>query len=191
MSGSKTPAEVLRAARQRDSRDKRAKVLAVVEDMVRREEPVTFAAVAKEAGVSNWLVYAEGVRERIEQARRQQADRPRRNREAGISASPAGLKTDLALARQEIDALRAEPDRLRGALQRNLGQQLDQISSKTLVERVDELTAANRGLVEENRRLRNRADTLEARVTEAEDDLAAARDSLRRMIRSQNLPGDG
>ena len=80
MSGSRTPAEALRAARQRDSQDKRAKVLAVVEDMVRREEPVTFAAVAKEAGVSNWLVYAEGVRERIEQARRRQPDRPRRNR---------------------------------------------------------------------------------------------------------------
>ena len=34
---------------------------------------ITFAAVAKAAGVSTWIVYAEGIREHIDAARRRQA----------------------------------------------------------------------------------------------------------------------
>jgi hypothetical protein len=52
-------------------------VLAIVDAMVARGDAVTFAAVAKAAGVSNWLVYAEGVREHIEAARKKQEGQPR------------------------------------------------------------------------------------------------------------------
>jgi len=38
--------------------------------MKAEDEPITLLGVAKSAGVSNWLVYAEGVREHIEAARR-------------------------------------------------------------------------------------------------------------------------
>lgn len=56
----RTPAQVLLESRQKDSREKRAKVLAVVDTMKADGDPITFLTVAERAGVSNWLVYAEG-----------------------------------------------------------------------------------------------------------------------------------
>jgi len=38
--------------------------------MKAEDDPITLLGAAKSAGVSNWLVYAEGVREHIEAARR-------------------------------------------------------------------------------------------------------------------------
>jgi hypothetical protein len=142
VSGKRVPAEVLKAARLRDSQTKRTKVLAVLHDMVARGEPVAFAAVAKTAGVSNWLVYAEGVREHIDAARARQAMHPPKP-STGASVSSAGLKTDLALARQEITALREERDKLKDAVRRQLGQQLDQVGTGKLVARIDELSRQN------------------------------------------------
>ena len=52
--------------------------------------PVTATAVATAAGVSTWLVYADGVREHVEAARRRQAEqraRPRHRRPASVAAS--------------------------------------------------------------------------------------------------------
>ncbi|WP_406341291.1 DUF6262 family protein [Streptomyces sp. NBC_01578] len=135
MNAKRTPAEVLAESRRRDSRLKRAKVLETIEEMTGRGDPVTFAAVAKAARVSNWLVYAGGVREHIEAARSQQAARDLRNRTTGTSASTTGLKTDLALARQEITSLRTDRDKLTDALRRQLGQQLDQAPSQDLITR--------------------------------------------------------
>jgi hypothetical protein len=43
-----------------------------VDEMKSRGDPITFLGVAKAARVSNWLVYAEGVREHIEAARKSQ-----------------------------------------------------------------------------------------------------------------------
>jgi hypothetical protein len=37
--------------------------------MTRHGQPITFAAVARHAGVSNWLAYAPGIREAIAHAR--------------------------------------------------------------------------------------------------------------------------
>jgi len=137
---SRTPAEVLAQSRRRDSQAKRGKVLAVLEDMIRRGDPVSFTAVAKAAGVSHWLVYADGIRERIETARAQQNDKPRRDQQTGLSPGAASLATDLQLARAENSKLRTERDQLKAALQRQLGDQLDRLSHQSLVERVDELT---------------------------------------------------
>jgi hypothetical protein len=64
-----TPAQVLREARRRDSLTKRQRVRDTLEGMIRRGDQITFAAVARAARVSTWLVYADGVRKHIEQAR--------------------------------------------------------------------------------------------------------------------------
>ena len=192
MTTKRKPSDVLAASRRRDSREKRARVLAVVDEMTARGDTVTFATVAKTAGVSNWLVYAEGVREHIETARKQQAGKRRRDRQEGLSPSAASLRTDLELSRQEFIALRGERDRLTAALQRQLGQQLDQIGSADLIERVEELTRQNEGLVSELGELRLVKSELEAKVEELEDDLAAARSSLRRMNPDrEQRPGPG
>jgi hypothetical protein len=97
--------------------------------------------------VSKWLVYADGVREHIEQARQQQAGRKIRDRRRGLQPSTASLQTDLALARADNARLRTERDRLKAAVQRGLGQQVNQLSAKDMAARIDELTRANLQLI--------------------------------------------
>jgi predicted RNase H-like nuclease (RuvC/YqgF family) len=184
MSGPRKPADVLAESRRRDSRTKRQRVLATVDQMLAQGEPVTFAAVARTAGVSNWLVYADGVREHIEQARAQQASRPAHERLTRATTSSASIRTDLELARAEIQALREERDHLKGIVQRGLGQQLEQVASKDLITRVDELTTHNHDLTARLDQVQAENNDLQRRLREAEDDVAAARSNLRRMIRS-------
>lgn len=178
--------ELLREARRRDSLTKRQRVLAELERMVREREPVTFAAVARAAGVSTWLAYAEGVREHIDAAQKRQAAQPVRDQRAGLSASAASLRTDLELARQEITSLRAERDTLRAGLRTQLGRQLDQLTHRELVTRIDELTRHNQRLADDNRQLAANNQQLQQQAAELEGDLAASRASLRRMIRDTN-----
>ncbi|WP_406279309.1 DUF6262 family protein [Nocardia sp. NBC_00881] len=186
MTGPRTPAQVLRDTRERTSREKRAKVLAVIDEMTTRNEPITFTGVARAASVSNWLVYAPGVREHIERARQRQQAQPHLDRETGRTANTAGLKTDLAIARAEVARLRTERDQLKATIQRQLGQQLDQYAATDLITRVDELTAQNKTLIEELAAGRRANADLENQLTEAQDDLTAARASLRRMIREES-----
>ena len=180
--------QVLREARRRDSLTKRQRVLAAVQEMEQRREPVTFAAVARHARVSNWLVYAEGVREHIEAAIKRQAAQPVTDHRAGLAPSAASLRTDLELARQEIRDLRADRDKLRDAIRRQLGQQLDAISATDLTTRIGELTRHNQQLAGQASQAAADSQALRARVAELEADLAAARTSLRRMIRDENRP---
>ena len=188
MSGRGKSAHVLVKARRRDSTRKRARTLTVVDQMVAAGEPVTFAEVRRRAKVSNWLVYADGVREHIDKARTRQVLKPAHDRAAGLAASAISLKTDLELARAEGRALRQERDRLKAALQRSLGHQLDQLGNADLVARVDELTEAAQRLTGERDEARAETSALQRQVAALEDDLAASRTSLRRMIREGNLP---
>jgi len=71
-----------------------------------------------------------------------------------------------------------------------LGARMDNIAKADLLARVEELTGHNTELAVTAAQQRANNDTLRARVTELEDDLAAARTSLRRMIRTENLPPD-
>jgi chromosome segregation ATPase len=174
--------EVLRAARQRDSQDKRARVLEVVGHMVGGGEAVTFAAVARTAKVSRWLVYADGVREHIVAARQQQAEQPGKSR----TAAAAGLQTEVAVVRESHARLRKENERLKDGLRRQLGHQLDQIHAPELVARISELTAQAQDATATIKQLRQDNEALSSRLGQAEEDLLAARASLRRMIRSHN-----
>ncbi|SOE12146.1 hypothetical protein SAMN06272775_3137 [Streptomyces sp. 2323.1] len=188
MTERRIPAEVLREARRKDSTRKRERVLSVVDQMLSEGDPVTFASVARTAGVSNWLVYAEGVREHIEKARAQQAHKAVQDRQAGVTASTASLQTDLELARAEIRRLREERDKLKAAMQRGLGRQLNQATNAELVARIEELTQIAQRLTAERDSLRGEKAGLEKSVEVANDDLAAARTALRNMMRDQNRP---
>ncbi|MFF4337873.1 DUF6262 family protein [[Kitasatospora] papulosa] len=183
---SRAPAEILKAARQRDSADKRGRVLKAVQDMLRDNRRITFAAVAREAGVSSWLVYAPGLRERIDQARARQAAQGHQDQQSGRKVSTASEQTDLLLARHEIKQLRTENGQLRQQARIHLGQQVEQLGNHDLVERVNELTEENMRLSTAERQASTENAQLRQRVTELEDDLAAARTSLRRMIRDQS-----
>jgi Family of unknown function (DUF6262) len=183
---SRTPADILKAARQRDSADKRGRVLKAVQDMLRDNRRITFAAVAREAGVSSWLVYAPGLRERIDQARARQAAQGHQDQRSGRKVSTASEQTDLLLARQEIKQLRTENGQLRQQARIHLGQQVEQLGNHDLVNRINELTEENLRLSTAERQATAENTQLRQRVTELEDDLAAARTSLRRMIRNEN-----
>ncbi|MET7694452.1 DUF6262 family protein [Streptomyces sp. NPDC005483] len=183
---SRTPADILKAARQRDSADKRGRVLKAVQDMLRDNRRITFAAVAREASVSSWLVYAPGLRERVDQARARQAAQGHQDQQSGRKVSTASEHTDLLLARQEIKRLRAENGQLQQQARVHLGQQVEQLGNHDLVDRINELTEENLRLSMAERQATTQNTGLQQRVAELEDDLAAARTSLRRMIRNEN-----
>lgn len=187
MTAKRLPADVLREARERDSLAKRARVLAVVDELKASGEPITFLGVARAAGVSNWLVYAKGVREHIEAARTSQHAVQRRNRQSGASASAAGLAVDLELARGELRHLRQERDRLKAKVQRGLGQQVEQAGNVELEQRIrelgDELQQRDLALVQ----ARAERDELQAKLREADDTVAALRQSLKQMMRAQSI----
>ena len=112
--------QALHDARRRDSESKRTHVRNTVESMVLAGDTVTFASVARRARVSTWLVYADGVREHIQSAMRQQAEEPIPTMNSGTIGA-ASLRTDLSLAREEIKRLRADNEELRRNAQRLLG----------------------------------------------------------------------
>jgi chromosome segregation ATPase len=111
-------------------------------------------------------------------------------RSIGASVSSVGLKTDLALVRQEISALREERDKLKDAVRRQLGQQLDQVGTGELVARIDELSRQNAELTAERDALTRGKAAWEEKLAEAEEDRDAARASLRRMMRGENTNPD-
>jgi chromosome segregation ATPase len=186
VTGSRTPADVLREARKKDSLAKRSRVLAVIDDMKARDEPVTFLSVARAARVSNWLVYAEGVREHIEAARKGQATRTAREQRAGTTASTASLATDLELTRAELRRTRDERDRLKAKVQRGLGHQVTQAGTTELAARIKDLTARLGQQDAELARARTLIAGLTAERDTALDETAGLRTALRQMTRQRN-----
>ncbi|MEU3795988.1 hypothetical protein AB0F07_40495 [Streptomyces fructofermentans] len=152
---------------------------------VQSAAPAPFTGVARAANVSHWLVYADGVREHIEAARRRQGRAAARSTRAG-AREPVGWKLEQHLLQQDNRRLREEVERLKNAVRRGLGQQLDQFGAADLRTRVDELTAENLSLQAERDDAFAKVKELTEQLNEAQDDLAAARTSLRRMIRTKN-----
>jgi len=139
------------------------------------------------AEVSTWLVYAPGMRQAVEAARARQSSNPHlpARQRHGPDPNPA-TTTDLALARAEIARLRAERDEQRRQLSLALGARMDDLAKADLVARLDELARHNTDLAAALARQQSEGAALKGRVVELEDDLAAARTSLRRMIRTEN-----
>ena len=183
----------LKAARAKDSNDKRRRVLQTVKAMESAGQPITAAAVATAAGVSTWLVYADGIREHLDAARARQrqavdvapplAAGPRTGQQP---VTAAGLRTDLAVARHEIHRLRTDLDKLRGRLRLQLGAEIEQPDRAELIARVAALEAANRQFLAERDASAAQAETAQRRAEQLEDELTAARESLRRVIRATN-----
>jgi hypothetical protein len=186
-----TRTQAMLAARAQASRDKRQQVLTAVQDLEAAGTPVTATAVATAAGVSTWLVYADGVREHLEAAQRRQADREPGPATAappvrGEPVSQASLRTSLAVAREEIRRLRAERDKLRARFRLQLGAEIEGPDRAELIARVASLEAASRQLAAERDARAAEASHAQRRIRELEDELTAARESLRRAIRQAN-----
>jgi chromosome segregation ATPase len=178
---------VLREARKSDSVAKRSRVLAVIDEMKARDEPITFLGVARAARVSNWLVYAEGVREHVEAARRGQAGRQARSQQAGTTASAASLATDLEITRAELRRTRDERDRLKDKVQRGLGHQVAQAGTTELAARIKDLTARLGQQDAELAQARAQIAGLTSERDAALDEIAGLRTALRQMTRQQSI----
>jgi hypothetical protein len=183
----------LRAARASDSADKRRRALAAIHTLEAAGTPITVPAVAKTAGVSTWLLYTDGLREHLDAARRRQAEHPGTPVSTATPRdqaplTPAGLRTDLALARDEIRRLRAEHDKLRHRLRLQLGAEIDCPDPAELITRVADLESQTRQLLAERDARTAEANHAQRRIQELEDDLTAARESLRRFIKDHNRP---
>ena len=137
--------------------------------------------------VSQWLVYADGVRDYIVQARAAQDTEPAHAERIGRVASDASLRTDLELARQDNRRLRDEVARLKAGLQEWLGQQVEVTASETLRSRIDELSDSNRRYQVENASLTEKLEDMTKHLRLTEDELAACRANLRHMIKAQTL----
>jgi hypothetical protein len=96
------------------------------------------------------------------------------------------VRTDLVLARGEIARLRADNDKLRRNTQRFLGQQLDQHDDGEVLARVDSPVAENHGLNDKLRQCTQDRVGLQNKITELEEDIAAARTARHRMIKEQS-----
>ena len=184
-------AQAMLAARAKASQDKRQRVLAAVQALEAAETPVTATAVATAAGVSTWLVYADGVRDHVQAARRRQAERdpgpgPAAPPGRGEPVTQASLRTDLAIAQAEIRRLRAEHGKLRTRLRLQLGAEIEGPDRAELIARVAGLEATTRQLAADRDARAAEASHAQRRTRELEDDLTAARESLRRAIRQAN-----
>lgn len=128
--------ERLRASRAKDSEVKTARALDAVQDLLRRGPRITVACVARDAAVSTWFVYNQP---EVHQAVQDgiAAQRAQGYRRCAVSetqqASVAGLRTDLALAREEIKDLKTERDRLRNRVRLSLGAELDEADRNSLI----------------------------------------------------------
>ena len=184
-------AQAMLAARAKDSAGKRRRAREAIDALQAAGTPVTASAVAKAAGVSTWLLYTDGLREHLDAARRRQAQlssSPARAAGEQALPAPASLRTDLALARDEIRRLRAERDNLRRRLRLQLGAEIDGPDPAELITRVADLESAARQLLAERDARTAEANHAQHRIHELEDDLTAARESLRRVIKDHNRP---
>ena len=165
--------ERLRASRAKDSEEKTRRALDAVDALLRSGQRITVAQVARDASVSTWFVYNQPqVHQAVQDGITGQGTRGRQNCPApeASQVSPAGLRTDLALAREEIKDLKKERDRLRHRVRLSLGAELEGVNQHELIERVQQIAA------------------LEGRLRETEDDLTAARAGLRRAMRAVPSP---
>jgi hypothetical protein len=184
----------LKAARAKDSNDKRRRVLQTMTTMETDGQPITAASVAAAAGVSTWLVYADGIREHLDAARTRQRQATDDDPPVATGtrtghrppATAASLRADLAVARHEIHRLRTDLDKLRGRLRLQLGAEIEQPDRGELIARVAALETANRQYLAERDARTSEVDTARRRAEQLENELSAARESLRRVIRETN-----
>lgn len=136
--------------------------------------------------MSNWLVYAEGVREHVEAARKGQAGRQARSQQAGTTASAASLATDLEITRAELRRTRDERDRLKDKVQRGLGHQVAQAGTTEFAARIRGLTtrveSQDAGLTQARAEIASLTTERDAAL----DEFAGLRAALRQMTRQQN-----
>lgn len=180
----------LAAARRQASRAKTTQALAAVHRLHAAGEPVTFTRVARTAAVSTWFTYNNTeVATTIRKAQDDQTENGlREGPRPADRVTAASLRVDLEHARQEIRALKGQMVRLRDALGRQLGAELEATDPSSLLKRVRDLEHHNLELAQQLVTSDGQRRDLEGQLTLTGADLAAARETLRRAIRAVPSP---
>jgi chromosome segregation ATPase len=180
---SQTP-QHLTAAQRKLSADKRQRVRTALQTLMDEGINVTFAEVARRAGVSRSLVYTDGVREDIEAARAQPVSTSRQPRAVPV---PRG---EIQLLKQRNDKLRGEIADLRRALRDKLGEEVEFGNAASLRQEIQELRHDNDTLRTHIGELSSQLDDERTQRIDAEDALAASRELVKKMIREDNAHAD-
>lgn len=182
----------LARTRRRDSQAKRRRAAAALEALVEAGEPVSFPAVARRAGVSVSLLYADhALAARIAEARdrQRQAGKDRAWRlPPRALVTEQSLRADLANAKGQIRRLTEETALLQERLARDLGAEADLARGRMASSFLDRLEQRAADLEADNAQLRQRVSELEAETHELADTLEAARAMNRELMSKLNSP---
>jgi hypothetical protein len=182
----------LKRSRREDSQNKRRKAAATLQTMIDAGEAVSFPAVARRAGVSVSLLYADKqLAGRLAQARSRQHDAGHQ-RDWRLPTrsliSEHSLRADLANAKDQIRRLNQELAVLRDRLSHQLGAQADTASGRASLSLLDQLEQQTLELHAENLQLRQRIEELESVLRESNETLEAARAMNRELMAEINRP---
>ena len=180
----------LQRARRREGQAKRRRALAALQAMTEAGEAIGFPAVARRAGVSVSLLYADrDLLARIADARDRQrqagAERAARLPTRSL-VTEASLRTDLANAKEQNRHLSEELVVLRDRLARELGADADHFRGRPTNPALDMLEERAAELETDNARLRQQVGQLEADTSELADNLDAAREMNRELMNEVN-----
>jgi hypothetical protein len=180
----------LQRARRREGQTKRRQALAALQAMTEAGEAIGFPAVARRAGVSVSLLYADrDLLARIADARDRQrqagAERAARLPTRSL-VTEASLRTDLANAKEQNRHLSEELVVLRDRLARELGADADHFRGRPTNPALDMLEERAAELETDNARLRQQVGQLEAGTSELADNLDAAREMNRELMNEVN-----
>lgn len=177
-------------ARRRDGEIKRRQAIDALDTMVSAGERISFPAVARRAGVSVTLLYAEPAlascvaeaRDRQRQAGRDRAWRiPSR-----ALVTEQSLRTDVANAKEQVRRLTEEVGLLRERLARDLGAKADIARGRLASPMLDQLEERAAELEAANSSLRRRVAELENETHDLAEDLQAARAMNRELMSELN-----
>jgi chromosome segregation ATPase len=185
----------LRRARRRDSQAKRRRAAAAIEAIVESGEPISFPAVARRAGVSVSLLYADpDLSARIAAAhdRQRQAGHERAwQLPARSLVTEQSLRAELANAKDQARRLADEVTTLRDRLAHQLGAEADIASGRTLSPLLDRLEQRAADLEADNAQLHQRIALLEGQARELTETLEAARAMNRELMGELNRGAAG
>ena len=177
-------------ARRQDSRTKRQQAADALSAMEQTGEPITFPAVARRAGVSVSLLYADvDLSSRISTARdrQRQAGRDRVwRRPARSLVTEQSIRAELANTKERARRLADEVTVLRERLSRNLGATADVARGEALTPLLEHLEQRAAELETDNHRQRQRIAQLEAEAQELTATLDAARAVNRELMTELN-----
>ena len=185
----------LKRSRRQDSKTKRQQASQALQALIDAGEPISFPAVARRAGVSVSLLYADAeLASRLTEARSRQRDA---GRERAWRLPPRSLVTeqslrvDLANTKDQVRRLTEELTVLRDRLARELGAEADAASGRAASPLLDELQDRVADLEADNAQLRGRIAELEQALRETSDTLDAARAMNRELMTEINRSPQG